>query len=192
MGSTFAARELGLQGVLEILPRVHSDARGDFVETWREASFRGLGIDAAFVQDNQSRSLRGVLRGLHFQRRRPQGKLIRAITGEIFDAVVDLRSSSPTFGRWIGLRLSGGLHNELYVPPGFAHGFLVLSAEAIVAYRCTEYYDPDDEGGIRWDDPRLGVDWPDCAVAPLVSARDLALPAFDPAGPWFDDEGKTR
>jgi dTDP-4-dehydrorhamnose 3,5-epimerase len=176
---------LSIDGLLRIQPKVFGDARGYFVETYNERDLSRVGITERFVQDNQSKSTRGVLRGLHYQKTRPQGKLVRVIEGEVYDVVVDLRSSSPTFGKWEGVRLSSDLQDQFYVPPGFAHGFIVLSDEAIFAYKCTDFYAPEDEGGIRWDDPRIGVVWPDTGVAPRLSAKDLELPVFDPKRSYF-------
>ena len=176
---------LGIDGLFHIQPRVFGDSRGYFLETYNERDLARVGIRERFVQDNQSKSTKGVLRGLHFQKTRPQGKLVRVISGEVYDVAVDLRSFSPTFGKWEGLRLSSELQNQFYVPPGFAHGFVVLSEEAVFAYKCTDFYDPEDEGGIRWDDPRLGLEWPDTGDDPKLSAKDLELPAFDPGKKYF-------
>lgn len=179
-----------IEGLLIVQPIVHDDGRGYFVETWSERDFRAAGHELRFVQDNQSKSRRGVLRGLHFQRRHPQGKLVRAISGEVFDVAVDLRAGSPTFGRWHGVILSGIEQNQFYVPPGFAHGFLVLSDEAVFAYKCTEFYHPEDEDGIRWDDPALGIAWPDVGAPPSLSARDAVLPELAPERRYFDRDGR--
>ena len=169
--------ETSLPGVRVVEPRVFGDARGFFLERYHAARYAEAGIDADFVQDNHSRSRRGTLRGLHFQRRHPQGKLVEAARGRIWDVVVDLRPGSPTFGRWEGVELSDETHRQLWVPPGFAHGFCVLSDEADVLYKCTGVYRPDDEGGVRWDDPGLGIDWP-LDDAPLLSDKDRALPTL--------------
>jgi dTDP-4-dehydrorhamnose 3,5-epimerase len=164
-----------LDGVVIVTPTVHGDERGFFLETWREDRYGALlPAGGRFVQDNHSRSRRGVLRGLHFQTRKPQGKLMRCVAGEIFDVAVDIRRDSPQFGQWVGVRLSGENKQQLYVPPGFAHGFQVLSESADVEYKCTEYYDPDGESGIRWNDPNLGIDWP--LDDPIVSPKDCVLP----------------
>jgi dTDP-4-dehydrorhamnose 3,5-epimerase len=171
---------LSIEGLFSIQPQVFGDTRGYFLETYSERDLAAAGIYACFVQDNQSRSCKGVLRGLHFQKTHPQAKLVRAISGEVFDLAVDLRSGSPSFGRWEGQTLSGERQNQFFIPAGFAHGFLVLSDEAVFAYKCTDFYYPEDEGGIRWDDPTIGIGWPDLGMAPLLSAKDLALPAFDP------------
>jgi dTDP-4-dehydrorhamnose 3,5-epimerase len=166
-----------LAGVVVIEPDVFRDARGFFLETWHAAKYREGGIPYSFVQDNQSRSLRGTLRGLHAQRRRPQGKLVRALRGEIFDVAVDLRPGSATFGRWTSAVLSEENFRQIFVPPGFAHGFCVLSEVAEVEYKCTELYDRADEIGVRWDDPAIGIAWP--IEAPLLSPKDAALPSLE-------------
>jgi dTDP-4-dehydrorhamnose 3,5-epimerase len=164
-----------LPGVWLIEPRVFSDQRGFFFESFNQASFcRELQIDTAFVQDNHSRSQRGVLRGLHYQIQQPQGKLVRVISGEIFDVAVDIRRHSPSFGQWVGYTLSADNFRQLWVPPGFAHGFLVLSEVAEVLYKTTDYYAPAHERSILWDDPDLAIDWPLGGKTPLLSAKDLA------------------
>lgn len=161
--------------VVVVEPKVHGDARGFFMETWRSNVFAANGIDAAFVQDNHSASTQGVLRGLHYQMRHTQGKLVRVIQGEVFDVAVDMRRSSPTFGRWVGEVLSADNHRMLWVPPGFAHGFLVLSPRAEFTYKCTNYYDPASERTLIWNDPQVGIRWPVPAqVAPSLSAKDAA------------------
>ena len=147
--------------VLLIEPEVFGDTRGFFMESYHQRKFAEAGFTETFVQDNHSRSTRGVLRGLHYQLRQPQGKLVRVVTGEVFDVAVDIRRGSPTFGRWVGEVLSEDNHRMLYVPPGFAHGFCVLSETADFLYKCTDFYDPDDEHGIAWDDPAIGIQWPD-------------------------------
>jgi dTDP-4-dehydrorhamnose 3,5-epimerase len=163
-----------LPGVIVVEPDVHRDPRGFFVETYHAAKYREGGIVPPFVQDNHSRSARGTLRGLHAQLRRPQGKLVRAAFGEIFDVAVDVRRGSPSFGRWVGVNLSADSFRQLYVPPGFAHGFCVLSESADVIYKCTELYDPADELTIAWNDVEVGVRWP--VGEPLLSARDAKAP----------------
>jgi dTDP-4-dehydrorhamnose 3,5-epimerase len=163
-----------LPGVIVVEPDVFRDARGFFLETFNAGKYREGGIAYDFVQDNHSRSVRGTLRGLHAQRRRPQGKLVRAVRGEIFDVAVDIRPRSPTFGRWVGTRLSEADFHQLFIPPGFAHGFCVLSEVAEVEYKCTEPYDRADEIGARWDS--AGIDWP--VKDPLLSPRDAALPTL--------------
>ena len=164
-----------LPDVLLLEPRVFGDARGFFMESWNRQTFAELGLDLDFVQDNHSRSARGVLRGLHFQLNQPQGKLVRVTSGAVFDVAVDLRRSSPHYGRWTGHELSADNHRMLWVPPGFAHGFLVLSESADFMYKTTAYYAPQWDRGIRWDDPEIGVQWP-LQDAPTLSAKDQVLP----------------
>jgi dTDP-4-dehydrorhamnose 3,5-epimerase len=165
--------------VILIKPRVFGDARGFFFETWHERKFADAGIGGHFVQDNHSHSTRYSLRGLHFQIRQPQGKLVRVSRGEVFDVVVDLRRSSPHFGQWVGVLLSDANHHMLWVPPGFAHGYLALSEEIDFLYKCTDFYAPEHERAIRWDDAQLGVQWPLPAnVTPLVSDKDARAPSF--------------
>ena len=159
-----------LPDVLLIEPDVYRDARGFFLETYRADAYRAQGVDGTFVQDNHSCSLHGTVRGLHLQTRRPQGKLIRVLEGEIFDVAVDVRRGSPTFGRWVGVTLSAENFRQCYVPAGFAHGFAVTSARAQVEYKCTDIYDPGWELGIAWNDPAIGISWP--IEHPLLSDRD--------------------
>ena len=163
-----------IPGVLLLKPRVFVDARGFFMEIWTKASYAQAGLPYSFLQDNISRSMRGCLRGLHFQRRYPQGKLLQAIRGRIWDVAVDLRHESPTFGQWHAEELSDENHCQLYIPPGLAHGFCVLSDQADVLYKCTQYYKPGDEGAIRWNDPDLAINWP--VTEPMLSAKDAAAP----------------
>jgi dTDP-4-dehydrorhamnose 3,5-epimerase len=167
--------------VLLIEPRVHQDERGFFFESYQKNRFAQAGIPFEFVQDNHSRSRFGTLRGLHYQIRQPQGKLIRVLTGEIFDVVVDLRKRSPTFGQWVGNYLSAGNKQILWVPPGFAHGFYVTSPEAEVLYKATDYYAPEWERAIRWNDPALGIVWPLEHQNPILSAKDAAGRQFHEA-----------
>lgn len=156
-----------------IEPTVHGDARGFFLETWNRRTFSEMGLDLDFVQDNHSRSRHGILRGLHYQTANTQGKLVRASTGEVFDVIVDLRRSSPTFGRWAGFTLSETNQHMLWVPPGFAHGFYVVSAVAEFLYKCTDYYNPKAEVSLRWDDPSLAIAWPlKAGDPPLLSDKD--------------------
>jgi dTDP-4-dehydrorhamnose 3,5-epimerase len=159
-----------LADVILVEPDVHRDSRGFFLETYHAAKYRDGGIPLAFVQDNHSHSSRGTLRGLHLQCRKPQGKLVRVLAGEIYDVAVDVRRGSPTFGRWVGATLSGDNFRQLYVPPGFAHGFCVTGDMADVEYKCTDLYDRDDELTIAWNDPQIGVEWP--VGEPTLSARD--------------------
>jgi dTDP-4-dehydrorhamnose 3,5-epimerase len=167
---------LSLPEVLLIEPKVWGDARGFFFESWREDKYAEAGISARFVQDNHSRSRRGTLRGLHFQKARPQGKLCRVARGEVFDVAVDIRPGSPRFGQWAGAILSEENQRQIWVPRGFAHGFLVLSESADFLYKCDEIYDPSSEGGVRWDDPEIGIEWPEVAGEILLSDKDRALP----------------
>jgi dTDP-4-dehydrorhamnose 3,5-epimerase len=161
--------------VIAIEPRVHEDERGFFMECWQRRRFAEGGIDVDFVQDNHSRSVAHTLRGLHYQIRQPQGKLVRVVRGAVFDVAVDLRRSSPSFGRWVGVELSSDNRRQLWVPAGFAHGFLVLTPEAELIYKCSDYYHPEHERALLWSDPQLGIDWPlPAGVAPLLSARDEA------------------
>ena len=164
--------ETALPGVLIIEPRVFGDARGFFLESWNQASFAAAGLSMDFVQDNHSRSARGVLRGLHYQLENPQGKLVRVTQGAVFDVAVDIRRSSPHFGKSVGVELSADNHRMLWIPPGFAHGFLVLSETADFLYKCTTLYHPPSDRGIRWNDPDIGIAWPDVGLAPLLSAKD--------------------
>ena len=165
-----------LPGVKLIEPTVFGDERGFFMETWNARAFTAAGLDLTFVQDNHSRSARGVLRGLHFQIVNPQGKLVRVSHGAVFDVAVDVRRSSPTFGRWVGYELSAANKRLLWVPPGFAHGFVVLSDFADFQYKCTALYDPPAERAVRWDDPALAIDWPLDGMVPTLSAKDAAAP----------------
>lgn len=181
-----------LPGVVLLQPEVHGDDRGFFLECYNARTLAGLGIDVIFVQDNHSRSLRGVVRGLHYQLRRPQVKLIRATHGAVWDVAVDLRLGSPTFGRWWGVELSATNHLQVLIPGGFGHGFCVLSEEAEVQYKCSDYYEPADERGVRWDDPRLGIDWPLGGTAPVLSARDAGLPTLETMDPAFLPRYGTR
>lgn len=149
-----------IEGVCVIEPKVFGDNRGYFMETYNYEEFKENGLDTVFVQDNQSKSKKGVLRGLHFQKEHSQGKLVRAISGEVFDVAVDLRKNSSTYGKWFGVKLSDENKKQFYIPAGFAHGFLVLSDEAEFVYKCTDLYHPEFEGGIAWNDPEIGVKWP--------------------------------
>lgn len=163
-----------LEGVLIIEPHVFKDQRGFFMETYNRKRYERAGVkiskNGSFVQDNLSYSVRGTLRGLHFQINKPQAKLVQVITGEIFDVAVDIRPGSPTFGQWIGVTLSEKNHRQLFIPEGFAHGFCVLSQTAHFLYKCSAFYDPEDEGGILWSDPAIGIDWP--VKAPIISPKD--------------------
>ena len=168
--------QTALPGVLIIEPKVFGDARGFFLESWNSQAFAAAGLTMDFVQDNHSRSARGVLRGLHYQRKNPQGKLVRVTAGAVFDVAVDVRRSSPHFGRWVGYELSDANKRMLWVPPGFAHGFVVLSDSADFLYKCTQLYDGSDDRGVRWDDPAIGIDWPLAGMTPQLSGKDAAAP----------------
>ena len=163
-----------LPGVVLVEPVVHRDSRGFFLETYNERRYREAGIAATFVKDNHSRSVRGTVRGLHFQVRRMQGKLVRALQGEMFDVAVDVRRGSPTFDRWVGVNLSAENFRQIYIPPGFAHGFCVTSERVHVEYKCTGFYDKSDEVAIAWNDPAIGIAWP--IATPTLSAKDQAAP----------------
>ncbi len=172
-----------LPEVIVIEPRVFGDARGFFLETWNARAFAQAGIDAAFVQDNHSRSAAGVLRGLHYQLHQTQGKLVRVVQGAVFDVAVDVRRGSPSFGRWVGEELNEANARMMWVPPGFAHGFLVLSDHADFLYKCTDFYAPEHERTLAWNDPSVGIEWPLGGTAPTVSAKDTAgapLAAIEP------------
>ena len=168
-----------LPGVIIVEPTVFGDARGYFMETFQKEEFAAAGIDCEFVQDNQSSSTRGVLRGLHFQTEHTQGKLVRVVKGEVFDVAVDCRPGSATFGKWTGVVLSSENKRQFYVPQGFAHGFLVLSDEAEFCYKCTDYYTPSAEGGIPYNDPTIGIEWPDCGCEYRLSEKDRHHLPFD-------------
>lgn len=172
---------LALDGVVLITPKVFEDQRGYFLEVWHYGKFSAAGIEVQFVQDNHSLSTRGTLRGLHYQLKSPQGKLVRVSAGAVFDVVVDIRRSSPTFGQWLGVTLSAESRQMLWIPPGFAHGFYVLSDHAEFLYKCTTFYAPEDERRIRWDDPDIGIAWPLAdGEPPILSKRDAAaLPLRD-------------
>ena len=161
-----------IPGPIIIEPKVFGDERGFFLESWNHAAFAEAGLDLAFVQDNHSRSSRGVLRGLHYQDPNPQGKLVRVANGRVFDVAVDIRRSSATFGRWIGVELSAANQRMLWVPPGFAHGFLTLEDKTDFLYKCTDFYQPASEHCLRWDDPALAIDWPLDNMIPELSAKD--------------------
>ena len=180
------ATRLSISDVVLLEPKVFGDARGFFFESFNQKAFNAAtGTDHQFVQDNHSRSTKGVLRGLHYQSQQPQGKLVRVVQGAVFDVAVDIRRSSPTFGQWVGVELSADNHRQLWVPPGFAHGFLVLSDSADFLYKTTDYYAPEHERCIAWNDPALAIVWPDMGMAPCLSGKDqrgLGLaeaPVFD-------------
>lgn len=167
-----------LPGVVIIQPQVFGDSRGYFMETYKKELFAAAGIDKEFVQDNESSSTKGVLRGLHFQKNHTQGKLVRVTEGEVFDVAVDVRPGSPTYGQWVGVTLSAAPKNMFYIPEGFAHGFLVLSDHASFVYKCTDVYDPSSDGGIPWNDPDIGVEWPKLDCDYKTSAKDSAHEPF--------------
>ena len=170
--------ETAIPGVLIIEPRVFGDSRGFFMETWNAAGFAGAGLDLTFVQDNHSRSQKGVLRGLHFQNPGPQGKLVRVTHGAVYDVAVDLRAASPTFGQWVGVGLSAENKRMFWVPEGFAHGFLTLADDTDFLYKCTAPYAPQSEFTLAWNDPAVGIEWPVAGLDPIISekdARGLAL-----------------
>ncbi|MCA9654951.1 MAG: dTDP-4-dehydrorhamnose 3,5-epimerase [Myxococcales bacterium] len=163
-----------LPGILVIDPDVFADDRGFFLETWAQRRYAEAGLPQVFVQDNLSRSVRGILRGLHLQHPFGQGKLVQVVQGEVFDVAVDVRVGSPTFGQWVGTTLSGENHRQVYIPPGFAHGFCVVSEEALFSYKCTEAYHRETELGVIWNDPELGIEWP--VSEPSLSPKDSAFP----------------
>ncbi len=170
---------LDIEGLCIIEPAVHGDHRGYFMETYNQQDMAAEGLDMVFVQDNQSMSRKGVLRGLHFQKQFPQGKLVRVIRGSVFDVAVDLRRNSATFGKWYGVELTAENKKQFYLPPGFAHGFMVLSDEAEFCYKTTDFYHPDDEGGLMWNDPDINVEWPlDKVSEILLSEKDKINPSF--------------
>ena len=167
--------EASLTGVKILEPRVFGDDRGFFFESWNSKTFAALGIDASFVQDNHSHSSRNVLRGLHYQLQQPQGKLVRVVAGAVYDVAVDLRRSSPNFGRWTGIDLSAANKRLCWIPPGFAHGFLSLTDGTELLYKCTDFYTPQDERSVLWSDPTVGIAWPlDGAAAPILSEKDAS------------------
>lgn len=168
--------QTAIQGVMLIKPKVWSDSRGYFVETWQKERYQAVGIDFPFVQDNHSKSSYGTLRGLHFQRRFPQGKLVSVSLGRVFDVAVDIRKGSPTFGQWYGTELTQENQYQLWIAPGLAHGFVVTSEIAHLHYKCTEFYHPEDESSIRWNDSELGVEWP--IERPKLSDKDERAPGF--------------
>ena len=173
----FTFIETKIKDVFIIEPKKYGDNRGYFMETYKESDFIAAGINYKFIQDNQSKSKKGVLRGLHFQKKFPQAKLVRCIEGEVFDVCVDLRKNSPTYGKWEGVILSAEKGNQFMIPRGFAHGFLVLSETATFCYKCDELYHPEDEGGIIWNDPDVGIEWPDVGEI-LLSEKDMKHPAL--------------
>lgn len=162
----------GIEGLCVIEPEIHLDARGYFTESYNQKDMQEAGLNVDFVQDNQSGSVKGVLRGLHYQKEHPQGKLVRVIRGRVYDVAVDIRRGSVTYGKWFGIELSEENRKQLYIPEGFAHGFLVLSENAEFCYKCTDFYHPGDEGGIAWNDPTLGIQWPEIEGEYQLSEKD--------------------
>lgn len=174
--SNFCFEQTPIDGVMVITAKRHEDARGYFMETYQREAFVRAGITNAFVQDNQAKSSRGVLRGLHFQRRYPQAKLVRVLSGEVFDVAADIREGSDTYGQYVGIHLSGQNNKMLFVPKGFAHGYLVLSEEAVFSYKCDDFYHPEEESGILWSDPVLAIKWPiEQGMQLIISEKDRAL-----------------
>jgi len=174
----FKFENTNIPGVIVITPNIHGDERGYFMETYEKEAYKKAGICGEFLQDNESCSTRGVLRGLHFQKKHTQGKLVRVTKGVVFDVAVDCRPNSPTFGNWTGVVLDEHIKNMFYIPEGFAHGFLVMSDIAEFVYKCTDVYDPSSEGGIPWDDPTIGIQWPDCKVKYITSIKDKEHDSF--------------
>ena len=188
----FEFKKCEIEGLYEIFPKIFGDNRGYFLETYSEKDFFDAGLKMKFVQDNQSKSVKYVLRGLHFQTKHPQGKLVRALEGKVYDVAVDLRKGSETFGKYYGVILDSEKQNMFYIPEGFAHGFYVLTDLAIFTYKCTDFYDPKGEGGLMWNDLAIGIDWKSIApdVNPLLSDKDGKHPAFDANKNYFDINGK--
>ncbi len=186
----FTIEKTELPGVIVIQPQLFGDSRGYFMETYKKVDFAAIGINKEFVQDNESASTKGVLRGLHFQKEHTQGKLVRVIRGEVYDVAVDIRPGSATFGKWVGLTLSSEKKNMLYIPEGYAHGFLVMSDIAEFIYKCTDVYDPSSEGGIPWNDPSIAVEWPKLDIPYNMSEKDgkhtpFAAQDFSWASKWL-------
>ncbi len=188
----FEFKKCPIEGLYEIQPKVFGDSRGYFAEVYSESDFFNAGLKMHFVQDNQSASKGGVLRGLHWQTKHPQGKLVRALEGKVYDVAVDLRTSSPTFGKYYGVVLDSQKNNMFYIPEGFAHGFYVMSDFAVFTYKCTDFYHPEDEAGLMWNDKTINIDWKSICgeVQPLLSEKDSKHPAFDFARKYFDNDGK--
>lgn len=177
---TISVEACHIEGLKVITPKVFGDTRGYFMETYNYEDYRRAGIGETFVQDNQSASKKGVLRGLHFQKKYPQAKLVRVLRGEVFDVAVDIRKDSPTYGQWYGVILSEENHKQFFIPAGFAHGFVVLSDYAEFAYKCTDFYHPEDEGGLLYSDPRIGIEWPiPEGMEPILSEKDTRWPGLE-------------
>jgi len=184
--SKFKFVDTGIDGLVVIEPTIYGDSRGYFMETYNYNDFKAAGFDMVFVQDNQSMSKKGVLRGMHFQKNSPQGKLVRVISGEVFDVAVDVRKGSSTFGKWFGVYLSQENKRLFYVPEGFAHGFLVMSDTAEFCYKCTAFYDPTDEGGFLWNDKDIAIEWPTVeGCERMLSEKDIKLSSFKECGNIF-------
>ena len=173
--------ETKLPGVFLIEPRVFGDERGYFFESYQEERYQAAGIPSRFVQDNVSKSQRGVLRGMHYQQGQPQAKLVQVVSGEVFDVAVDIREGSPNFGQWVGVVLTGENHHQLYIPEGFAHGFYVMSKTAVFQYKCSDYYAADKERGLVWNDPDVGIEWPE-GPEPVLAQRDAEFPRLKDIG----------
>ena len=182
----FQFTKTGIEGLVVVEPKVFGDNRGYFMETYNYNDFKAAGLDMVFVQDNQSMSVKGVLRGLHYQKEFPQGKLVRAVRGEVFDVAVDLRTGSRTYGKWFGVVISAENKKQFYIPEGFAHGFLVLSDEAEFAYKCTDFYHPGDEGGLAYNDPEIGIEWP------VTEGMELIISEKDKKWGGFKDTFKFQ
>lgn len=191
---SFEFIKCNIHGLYEIQPAVFTDRRGYFIESYSEKDFFAAGLTMKFVQDNQSKSVKNVLRGLHFQKQYPQGRLVKVVDGKIFDVAVDLRKESPTFGKYHGVILDSEKHKMIYIPEGFAHGFCVLSDNAVIAYKCTEFYHAEDESGLMWNDPSLGIDWekalPGISKNILLSEKDKKYDRFNRNNNYFDMKGK--
>lgn len=181
----FTFNKCPIEGLWEIFPKVFGDNRGYFFESYSERDFVEAGLTMRFVQDNQSKSKKGILRGLHFQKEHTQGKLVRVIEGEVYDVAVDLRNGSPTFGKYHGVILSAEKQNQFYVPEGFAHGFAVITETATFAYKCTDFYHPASEDGLIYNDPSIGIKWPEIGMEYELSAKDAVLPGFDNNAVYF-------
>lgn len=182
----FSFTKTDIEGVYIVEPKLFGDSRGYFMETYNAEIFKANGLDYDFVQDNQSKSRKGVLRGLHFQKNHPQAKLVRVLNGEVFDVAVDLRKDSATYGKWVGVVLSGENKKQLMIPRGFAHGFLVLSDEAEFAYKCDDFYHPEDEGGIMYNDPDVNIEWPEIDCDYLLSDKDQKHPTLKESNVTFE------
>lgn len=185
--SQIKVTETPIEGLYVIEPTVHGDSRGYFMETYNYNDMKEAGLDMVFVQDNQSKSTKGVLRGLHYQKKHPQGKLVRVIKGRVFDVAVDIRKGSKTYGKWFGIELAEENKKQFYISPGFAHGFLVLSDEAEFCYKCTDFYHPEDEGGIAWNDPTIAIAWPEVVGDKMTDGISLNLSVKDTHHPYLLD-----